>query len=228
MTLPAAAIAGATGLTGQHVLNRLLDGGGFDPVIAVLRKPLHRSHPRLQERVGDLSQLDSVPAPELRAAFCCLGTTIRKAGSKDAFRQINQGYVLRFARWARAHGAIHFSYLSSVSAALNSPNFYLQVKGETESELENIGFPSLDIFQPSFLLGARPESRPLERFAQGAVQVLKFALIGALEPYRGIPAQEVATAMLIRAEAVVLGVHRHEWASIRALAGATSKETLAR
>src|SRR5437868_153389 len=134
-----AALAGASGLTGHHVLNRLLDDRGFDPVIAVLRKPLHRNHPRLQERIVEFDKLSALKPVSLSAVFCCLGTTIRKAGSKEAFRAVDYGHVLSFAQWARQNGAQHFLYVSSVSAALDTPNFYLSVKGETERDLEAIG-----------------------------------------------------------------------------------------
>ncbi len=215
----AAAIAGATGLTGHHVLNRLLDGGRYDPVLAILRKPMHRSHPRLQERVTDFSAVGKLPPARVDAAFCCLGTTIRKAGSKDAFRAVDHGYVLSFAQWARANGARHFLLVSSVAADLKSPNFYLRVKAEAERDIEALGFEWLDIFQPSFLLGTRTEARPFERIAQVVVDSLQFALAGPLERYRGIPAATVAQAMLARANAPGdPGVRRHEWRNIDALA----------
>lgn len=95
---------GATGLTGKQVLNRLLDDGGYDPVIAVLRKPMHRNHPRLFERVVAFDGLSALAPVALDVAFCCLGTTIRKAGSQEAFHAVDYGYVLAFARWARSNG----------------------------------------------------------------------------------------------------------------------------
>lgn len=218
-----AAIAGATGMTGQQVLNRLLDDGGFDPVVAVLRTPLHRSHPRLRERVADFSALAALPAVSVDVAFSCLGTTIRKAGSEEAFRAVDHGHTLAFARWARKQGARHFLFVSSVAADLKSPNFYLRVKAETERDLEAIGFEWLDIFQPSFLLGPRQESRPGERVGRAVVQGLQFLLAGPLERYRGVHASAVAQAMLARArECGEPGVRRHEWSGITALAGRLS------
>lgn len=215
----AAAIAGASGLTGHYVLNQLLDGGAFDPVLAILRHPLHRSHPRLREKVVPFPELRNLPPMAVDAAFCCLGTTIRKAGSKDAFRAVDHGYVLDFARWARGNGARHFLVVSSVSASATSPNFYLRVKGEMERDLEALGFEWLDIFQPSFLLGARAEARPAERAGQVIIEAVQFALVGPLERYRGIPAASVARAMVARAAAPgEPAVRRHEWASIAALA----------
>ena len=207
-----AAIAGASGLTGQHVLNRLLDDGGFDPVVAVLRKPLHRSHPRLREKVAEFDTLSALSPVALDVAFCCIGTTIRKAGSREAFRAVDYGHVLSFARWAQANGARHFLFVSSGAAELDSRNFYLRVKAEAERDLADLGFEWLDIFQPGFLLGARGESRPVERIAQTIVQGIEFALVGPLERYRGIAGSAVAAAMVARAKAPgERGVQRHEW-----------------
>lgn len=219
----AAVVAGATGLTGGHLLNGLLDSGHFEEVHALIRRPMHRPHPRLQEHVVDFDALELSFATPVQTAFCCLGTTIRKAGSRQAFREVDHGAVVAFARWARSRGAGHFLVVSSVAAAPDSPNFYLRVKGETEAELETLGFDSLDIFQPSFLLGARAERRPAERVAQILVEALDWAMAGPLEKYRGIRAQELAQAMQHRAEHPEPGVHRHLYASIAALA--RSEET---
>ncbi|MFN0106619.1 MAG: NAD(P)H-binding protein [Bryobacteraceae bacterium] len=215
-----AAIAGATGLTGQQVLNRLLDDGGIDPVVAVLRKPMHRNHPRLREKVVAFDSLSALTPVALDVAFCCLGTTIRKAGSKEAFRAVDYGHVMSFARWAHANGARHFLFMSSVGAQLDSGNFYLRVKAEAERDLAALGFEWLDIFQPSFLLGTRSESRPFERLAQHLIQALRFALAGPLERFRGVTGATVASAMLARLKAPgEPGVRRHEWRQITELAG---------
>jgi uncharacterized protein YbjT (DUF2867 family) len=222
MFMRVAAIAGATGLTGHYVLNRLLDDGGYDPVLAVLRKPMHRNHPRLREKVVEFDSLSALAPSQVDVAFCCLGTTIRKAGSKEAFRRVDHDYVLAFANWARANGARHFLLVSSVSASPDSGNFYLRVKGETERDLAQLGFDWLDIFQPSFLLGNRAESRPGERIGQAVIQAVEFALVGPLERYRGIGGATIAQAMLARAnDPGDPGIRRHEWAAITALAATT-------
>ena len=100
---------------------------------------MHRNHPRLRESAGfpDSERVD--------VALCCVGTTIKKAGSKDAFRAVDHDYVLEFARWAKERGARQFVFLSSVSAELSSANFYLRVKAETERDLEALGFEALEI-----------------------------------------------------------------------------------
>ena len=176
---------------------------------------MHRSHPRLREKVVEFDSLSALSPVALDVAFCCLGTTIRKAGSKDEFRAVDHGHVLSFARWARTNGAKHFLFVSSVGAALDSRNFYLRVKAEAERDLEGIGFDWLDIFQPSFLLGTRGESRPVERFAQTLVQGIQCALVGPLERYRGIAGAVVAAAMAARAKSPgEPGVRRYEWRRI--------------
>jgi len=213
------AIAGATGLTGQQVLNRLLDDGTFDPVVSILRRPMHRNHPRLREKVVDFDSLSTLAPIAIETAFCCFGTTIRKAGSKAAFRTIDHDYAIAFAKWARAGGARHFLYVSSVSASPSSSNFYLRVKGETEAELATLGFDCLDILQPSFLLGARPNPRSGERIGQAIAQGLQFALVGPLAQFRAISASTVANAMVHLAKSPgEPGIRRHTWSSIVELA----------
>jgi uncharacterized protein YbjT (DUF2867 family) len=208
-----AAITGATGLTGQHVLNLLLDGARYDPVVAIVRRPMHRNHPRLRESAG-FPSIDRVDV-----ALCCVGTTTKKAGSKDAFRAVDHGYVMEFARWAKERGARQFVFLSSVAAQLGSANFYLRVKAETERDLELLGFEALDIFQPSMLLGVRSEPRPLERVGQVIAEAMRFALAGPLERYRGIAAADVAKAMVAVTGSPGAGVRRYEWREIVELSG---------
>lgn len=205
-------------MTGQHTLNRLLDDGGFDPVVALLRTPLRRTHPRLQERVVDFDALASLAPVPIGVAFCCLGTTIRKAGSQEAFRAVDYGYTIAFAKWARASGATRFLLQSSVGAELDSGNFYLRVKAETERDLALLGFEQLDIFQPSILLGTRAESRPMERVGQAVAEALGWALTGSLQRFRGIAASTVAAAMVARANATPEpGVWRWEWQAMMEL-----------
>lgn len=207
-------------MTGQLVLNRLLDTGAFDPVVAILRKPMHRNHPRLREKVVQFDSLDALAPLPVSSAICCLGTTIRKAGSREAFQTVDFGYAVAFARWARQNGARHFLYLSSVMANPSSGTFYLRVKGQTEEELSSLGFERLDIFQPSFLLGQRAEPRTGERVGQALFWCLEWAMAGPLERFRGIPAATVAKAMAARCSRPQgePGIRRFEWREITELA----------
>jgi uncharacterized protein YbjT (DUF2867 family) len=155
------------------------------------------------------------------AALCCLGTTIRQAGSQQAFRAVDLDAVLIFARAARAANARRFVVISSVGANPESKNFYLRTKGEMEQQLEALGFESLDILQPSMLLGWRREMRPLELLGCALMPLVNPLLGGRYAVYRGISATTVAKAMLGAVRSGRRGVQRYTYAGIDALSRAT-------
>jgi uncharacterized protein YbjT (DUF2867 family) len=192
-----ALIAGASGLVGGFLLRQLLDAPEYDRVVALDRRPLELAHPRLVQVTADFAALDKFAA-DLRGddAFCCLGTTIRKAGSRAAFRAVDHAAVLAFAWAARRGGAARFFVVSSLGANARSRVFYNQVKGETEEALEVLGFRTLAIFRPSLLLGPRVESRPGERVAAAVMWLAEPLLLGPLRQYRAIRAEVVARAMV--------------------------------
>jgi uncharacterized protein YbjT (DUF2867 family) len=214
----AALVLGATGLVGGAVLNQLLDSSLFSPVATLLRRPSGRNHPRLLERVTDFSNLDAIDLPPLATVFCALGTTIKIAGSQEAFRRIDYELPLRLARWARVRGARHFLLVSSVGADPKSPNAYLRVKGELERDLAALDYPAVDIFQPSVLLGPRPGFRPAEWISKVALQAVPFLLVGPLRKYRAIRAQDVAAGMLAACQSPLPGLRRHQFDEILNLA----------
>ncbi|MGX5218029.1 MULTISPECIES: oxidoreductase [Pseudomonas] len=155
-------LAGATGLTGEHLLDRLLN----EPTVARVLAPTRRAlaeHPHLENPVGEL--LDVLPqlSGQVDTAFCCLGTTIKQAGSKEAFRAVDHDLVLAFAQRARDLGARHLLVVSALGADANSSVFYNQVKGQTEQALKQQGWPQLTIARPSLLIGPRAEFRLGER-----------------------------------------------------------------
>ena len=191
-----AVIAGATGLIGSELCRQLAcDDSGFDRVVALTRRPLDFSLPNLIALQADLGRLDAVDASPLDAAFCALGTTMKVAGSPEAFRLVDYDYVLAFARFAKRSGAKTFVLLTAVDSAPKSSNFYLQVKGEAELAVAAVGFESLYIFRPSFLVGPRKESRPGERIGIAVAQALQFVLIAGLRKYRPITSELVAKGM---------------------------------
>ena len=138
--------------------------------------------------LGDALAVDDV--------YCCLGTTMRKAGSRDAFRRVDLDLPLALARVARAYGARQFLFVSSLGADVRSRSFYLRVKGEAEARLADIGLETLLVFRPSLLLGDREEWRPGERVMQALMRVLDPVLRGPLRRYRAVPAASVAAAMV--------------------------------
>lgn len=192
-----ALIAGATGLVGRRLLDQLVGAAGYDRVVAVTRRPLDVQHPKLVEVVADFAALDRLPEP-LRGddAFCCLGTTLRRAGSREAFRAVDHGAVLAFAWAARRGGARRFFAVSALGADPGARLFYNRVKGETEQALGVLGFDTLGIFRPGLLLGPRAEYRFGERLGAVGLALAAPLLIGGWRKYRAIPAARVARAMV--------------------------------
>ena len=180
-------LAGATGLTGEHLLDRLLNEPTITRVLAPSRRPLAK-HPHLENPVGD----PSVFLPELKGrvdiAFCCLGTTIKLAGSQEAFRAVDHDMVVAFAKRAREMGARHLIVLSAIGADPKSSVFYNRVKGEMEQSLRAQDWPQLTIARPSLLIGDRTEPRLTEQLA---------APLSRLIPgkYHGIEACQLARAL---------------------------------
>ena len=192
-----ALIAGASGLVGSHLLEQLLESPEYDRVIALGRRPLERTHPKLVPVVADFAALDKTTV-DLRCddAFCCLGSTIKRAGSAENFRAVDHGAVLALAWAARRNGAARFFLVSSLGADASSRFLYNRVKGETEEALQVLGFSTLGIFRPSLLLGPRREFRPGERISAVILWLAEPLLLGRLRPYRAIQAEVVARAML--------------------------------
>lgn len=197
MTRPplTAVLAGATGLVGGECLRQLLESPRYGRVIVVTRRELgaDSQHDKLREVVVDFARLGDVKS-RLHGdhVFCALGTTIRKAGSQQRFREVDHEYPLRLARLALENGARHFSVVSALGASRTSPFFYSRVKGELEEELRRLGWPSLAILRPSVIAGERAESRPLERLSE---HLLRFAPA----TWRPVPAHDIAAAMIATA-----------------------------
>jgi uncharacterized protein YbjT (DUF2867 family) len=180
-------LAGASGLTGEHLLDRLLSEPTVTRVLAPSRRALAEP-PHLDNPQGELLDL----LPQLRGpidtAFCCLGSTLKQAGSQEAFRAVDHDLVLAFARRARELGARHLLVISALGADPGSAVFYNRVKGEMEQALRTMDWPQLTLVRPSLLLGARQEFRLGERLAAPLVRWLP-------GKYRGIKATVLARAL---------------------------------
>ena len=192
-----ALIAGASGLVGGFLLRQLLDSPEYGRVVALGRRPLDLAHPKLAQVTSDFATLEKTAA-DLRCddAFCCLGTTIRKAGSQAAFRAVDHVAVLAFAWAARRNGAGRFFVVTALGADARSRVFYNRVKGETEEALAVLDFKTLAIFRPSLLLGPRAETRRGERVGAAFMWLAEPLLLGPLRKYRAIQAEVVARAMV--------------------------------
>ncbi|HNY40620.1 MAG TPA: NAD(P)H-binding protein [Bryobacteraceae bacterium] len=214
-----AVVAGATGMTGRYLVEMLCEDAYFDKVVALVRRPGSARYPKLEERMVDFGGLDAADLEGATHLFCCLGTTMKRAGSKEAFRQVDLDYVTRFAEAGRAAGAGFMALVSSVGADEKAGSFYLKVKGEAERRLEEIGFEALHIFRPSILLGKRDESRPGEEWGIPLARAIEWMLVGDLRKYRPMPAGTLAAAMAAAGERGGTGIQVHTYEGIVRLAG---------
>lgn len=206
-----AVIAGASGLVGGELLDALLADPTWERVVSVGRRTLDREHPRLEQRVVSFADLGALPA--CTDVFSCLGTTIKAAGSQDAFRAVDHDAVVALAETAYRAGAERFLHVTALGASASSRIFYNRVKGETERDVAASGVPTTVAFRPSMLDGTRAESRPAERVGLIAMRAAG-PLLGRYRPTR---ARDLARAMVAEArtgrpghrvvEAGEIGVH---------------------
>ena len=219
-----ALLLGASGLIGGHCLDLLLRDEAYDQIIALVRKRLPKNHRKLTQHEVNFDGLSEY-ANVLKAddVFCCLGTTIKKAGSQEAFRKVDFTYAHEAAKLAAANGAKQFLLVSSLGADAKSSVFYSRVKGEIEAAISALNFASVSIFRPSLLLGERTEFRLAERLAEPFAKALSFFLIGGLRKYRAIEARTVAAAMIEIAKANTQGVTVFESDRIQEIAEHESK-----
>jgi uncharacterized protein YbjT (DUF2867 family) len=214
-----ALLLGSTGLVGGHVLERLLATPAYGRVVAPARRPLGRADTKLEAPVLDLGRMEE--RPELFGVddvFCCLGTTIRAAGSQEAFRRVDLEYPAAAARLAARGGARRFLIVTAMGASPRSRIFYNRVKGEVEAAVRAQPLESVVILRPSLLLGERGERRAGEEAGKVAMKVLGFALVGPLRRYRAVEADAVAAAMVRLAREAGPGVRVVESDEIAALA----------
>lgn len=214
-----ALLFGATGLVGGHCLDLLLRDEAYGKVITPGRRKLALTHPKLEQHVIDFARLTEYShVMSAQDVFCCLGTTIKKAGSQEAFRQIDFTYPHEIAQLAHRNGASQFLLVSSLGADQNSSIFYNRVKGETEAAISRIPFDSVQIFRPSLLLGEREEFRRGEQLAEKAANIFSFLFVGPLKKYRPIHARAVSSAMVRVAKEQPSGVNFFESEKVHALA----------
>jgi uncharacterized protein YbjT (DUF2867 family) len=207
-----ALLAGATGLVGRECLRLLAADKEVAEVRALVRRPLpaDAAGPRVRECRAEFERLDEHPDWfAVDKVFCALGTTIKQAGSQQAFRRVDCEYPFAIAKAARARGASHLLLVSALGASARSTVFYNRVKGELEEAIVALGYPSVTIARPSILLGERAERRPGEELAK---------TIGWLVPSRWRPVRgaQVAAALVRAAHAGAPGVQILENAALRA------------
>lgn len=217
-----AAVFGATGLVGTHCLRLLLAQPTFDRVVAPTRRPLPTGATKgavgLEEHIVDFDRLEEHAALlDVDRVFCALGTTMRQAGSKPAFRRVDHDLPLRLARMALERGVPHFLLVSAVGADDASRVFYNRVKGELEAALLALPFGSTTVVRPSLLIGPRERPRPAELLGE---------IFGLLVPgrYRPVRVADVARVLVAAAVENRPGPRIIESEEIRALARGERQE----
>lgn len=213
-----ALLVGASGLVGGHCLELLLDDEDYEKVVTLGRRDIGVNHIKLEQHLIDFDRLSEyADLFNAKDVFCCLGTTIKKAGSEEAFRRVDFGLPHELAKIASAKGAKQFLLVSSLGADASSRIFYNRVKGDLEEAISSIRFDGVGIFRPSLLLGHRTEFRFGERIAEKTSRLFSFLFVGRLAKYRPIHARMVAAAMVKIAKEQPNGVNIYESDQIRSI-----------
>jgi uncharacterized protein YbjT (DUF2867 family) len=197
--VPTSIIVGSTGLVGGNVIKVL--SNKKQRAIALTRRSIPNLPPNITEMIIDFDAFEKNGSlPSCINVFICLGTTIKTAGSKENFRKVDIDYCLSIARKAKESGAETLSLISSIGANSSSKNFYLKTKGELEESIQRIGFSTVNIFRPSFLVGERSEKRLAEKIAINLAKIMDFFLIGTASKYRSVKAESLAKTMVLKAD----------------------------
>ncbi len=206
-----ALIVGGTGLVGGFCLKHLLNNYHYSKVIALVRHKINDDNPKLVQQKVDFNNLQNyseiIQADDI---FCCLGTTIKKAGSQENFKKVDYRYPLEIATIALQNRAKQFFFVSALGANPDSKIFYNRVKGEVERDISKLDFNTINIFRPSLLLGERQEHRLGEKIGAIFMRTFSFAFSGKLKKYDAIDADTVAVAMVQSANADITGINIYE------------------
>ncbi len=196
-----ALLLGATGLVGREVVSCLLEEPEYDKVNILARRPLDVVHPKLNVAISDLDHMEDHEALfRVDDIYCCLGTTIKKAGTREAFRKVDYEYPLRAARLGKKNGASGYILVSAMGASKESRFFYSRVKGELEEALKKTKYEKFVTLRPSLLLGKREHDfRMGEKLAEYASIPMRFLFRGKLSKFKPVHADSVAAMMVTMA-----------------------------
>lgn len=197
MGFRSAIVVGATGLVGSHLIEMLCESDEYISVTAIARRKIDYQHPKLNVKIRDFDHLAESDLEFAHEVFCCLGTTIKKAGSKEEFEKVDVEYPLRVAALAKNRRIPHFIVISAMGANEKSLAYYSRVKGKLEKELEELEFERLSIVRPSLLVGDRKEFRLGEKTGEVALKLANPLLMGGMKKFRSIEASQVALAMMV-------------------------------
>lgn len=216
-----AIVIGATGMVGRQLVTQLLEQQAYSKVVILVREPLEVIHSKLNQVIVNWDELQEHESAFHQAddLFCCLGTTIRKAGSQAAFRKVDLEYPVTAAKIAKRHGIKQFIGISSMGANAKSRVFYSRTKGQFEEEVKKTGIPSIHFVRPSLLIGERKEHRTGEKMGEILLGFLDPLLkLGKGRQFRAIPGSLVAVAMIRIALQEQKGIHIYSNHEIREIA----------
>lgn len=196
-TMRSALVVGATGLVGSSLVKLLCESEEYAAVNVLSRRPLDFTHPKLVVKLCEFDQIADKDIEFAHEVFCCLGTTMKKAGSKQQFEKVDFEYPLTIAAIAKNRGVGHFIVISAMGANEKALAYYSQVKGKLEAELIKMDFPRLSIVRPSLITGDRQEFRLGETIGDKVLKVLNPILVGPLKKMHSIPATQIAFAMKV-------------------------------
>ena len=203
-----ALVIGSNGLIGRHLIFELIKSDRYSKIIALSRKDLILSHPKLQQEIVSFDQLDeNAPYFHVDDVFCCIGTTKAKTPNQNDYRKIDHDIPVNIRGICLKKGAQQFLMVSSMGANLQSSIFYSRLKGETERDLGNLGYQSFHAIRPSLLLGERKEQRIGESIFKLIFKPLNFLLMGPLKAYKAIEGIQVAKALIAIASLEKQGNH---------------------
>ncbi|MFE4352797.1 oxidoreductase [Peribacillus butanolivorans] len=208
MTIKTALILGATGVVGTHLVKELSKSNNYKEIYLLTRREIESKEPNCEVHVVEFDNLVRyADLFNVTDVFICLGTTIKKAKSKEAFRKVDFEFVIEAAKMAKASNVEKFLVITAMGANSKSKFFYSRVKGDVEGTLQQLELNSVHIFRPSLLLGERKEFRAGEKISGMIGSFAKFLFVGPLRPYRAIEANKVAAAMYVAAQKPTQGYH---------------------
>lgn len=211
-----ALLLGASGLVGRHTLRRLAHDARWSRVVTLGRRPLPTASETHEDHVVDFDHLpDQTELLACDDLFCCLGTTLREAGSEEAFRRVDLEIPFEAAQLARSQGASQMLLVSAFGADPGSRFFYNRTKGEVERAVQEVGFEAVQVLRPSLLTGDRDEPRLGERLGELALYLAAPLLLGPLRPLRPTPAEAVAAALVAIGAERPAGVHVYDPEAIK-------------
>nr|WKN39039.1 oxidoreductase [Tunicatimonas sp. TK19036] len=214
-----ALVAGATGLVGNELLQQLIHGRYYQTISVLSRREVETSSKRVETIIVDYDKLTAKDIPAgVDDVYCCLGTTMKKAGSKEGFKKVDYAYPLKVAELAHKKGTKQYLLVSAMGADADSMFFYNQVKGEVEQAIAEVGFSAFHVFRPSLIMGERHDNRGGEKIAQTVMGGISPAMVGWLRKYRPIEGKDIASAMVRMAKKELEGIYIFESDKIQTIA----------